>query len=130
LLRTPKPEIAMKHQKPSQFQEESSMPNPFGAPAAEAFGKGASMFGRSFATMQKEGLRFFNERLEDNMKAVEEFGSCKSLPDLFAAQQKWFAGATRAYAEEWQRCSEMMTDMMRDTTEAVTLQRPHLEETR
>jgi hypothetical protein len=117
----------MKHQKPSQFQEE--LPASFGVPAAEAFGKGASMFGRSFATMQKEGLRFFNARLEENIKAVEDFGSCKSLPDLFAAQQKWFANVTRAYAEEWQRCGELMTDIMRETTEEAVQRRPRPEET-
>jgi len=113
----------MKHQTPKQFQEGGPA---FGAPVAEVFGKGASMFGRSLATMQKESLRFFNERLEDNMKAVEEFGACKSLPDLLAAQQKWFASTTRAYAEEWQRCSELMTDMMRETSEdaAPTRRRP------
>ncbi|NOT40510.1 MAG: phasin family protein [Alphaproteobacteria bacterium] len=116
----------MKHHKPSQFHEDT----PFAAPMTEVFGKGASMFGRSFATLQKEGLRFFNQRLEDNVKAAEEFGSCKSLPDLFAAQQKWFAGMTSAYAEEWQRCSELMSDTMRDTGEEAAHDRPRPDETR
>jgi hypothetical protein len=103
----------MKQHRPSHFQEDMPVP-----PMAEAFGRGASVFGRSFATLQKEGVRFLNQRLEDNVKAAEEFGSCKSLPDLFAAQQKWFADATRAYLEEWQRCSELMSDMMRDAGES------------
>lgn len=107
----------MKHQRPSQFSEETSLPATF--PAAEAWSKGASIFGRSFATMQKEGLRFFNQRMEENMKVVEGFAACKSVPDVLAVQQKWFADMTRAYTEEWQRCSEMMSDMARENTEDV-----------
>ena len=118
----------MKHHRPSQFDESAHFPANFAAPMAEALGRGASVFGRSFATMQKESLRFFNQRVEDNAKAVEEFGACKSLPDLFAAQQKWFADATRAYIEEWQRCSELMSDMMRDAEP--TPQKRHPEEER
>jgi hypothetical protein len=119
----------MKHQRPSQFHEDTPLPPPFAAPIAGALGRGASMFGRSFATLQKEGMRFFNQRLEDNVKAVEAFGSCKSLPDLFAVQQKWFADTTRAYLEEWQRCSELMSDMARETGEEVTHTRPRADET-
>jgi uncharacterized protein HemX len=114
-----KPESEMKHQKPDQFHEETAFPSAFAAPVAEAFGKGATMFGRSFTTMQKESVRFVNQRLEDNMKAVETFASCKNLPDLFAAQQKWFADMTRAYTAEWQRYGEMMTEMARENTEDV-----------
>jgi hypothetical protein len=103
------------HQRPRQLHEDAPFPATIATPMTEAFGRGASMFGRSFATLQKEGMRFFNQRLEDNVKAVEEFGSCKSLPDLFAAQQRWFADATRAYLKEWQRCGELMSDMARET---------------
>lgn len=120
----------MKHHKPSQFQQDTPFAAPFATPMTEAFGKGASVFGRSFATLQNEGLRFFNQRLEDNVKAAEAFGACKSLPDLFAAQQKWFAGMTRAYLEEWQRCSELMSDMARDTDEEAAHRQPRPEETR
>lgn len=119
----------MKHQRPSQFTEDTPYPATFAAPMADVLGRGASIFGRSFATMQKEGLRFFNQRIEDNAKAVEEFGACKSLPDLFAAQQKWFAGVTRAYLEEWQRCGEMMSDMVRDATDDAAKKSQRLEET-
>ncbi len=119
----------MKHHKPSQFHEDTPFTAPFATPMTEAFGKGASIFGRGFATLQKEGLRFFNQRLEDNVKAAEEFGSCRSLPDLFAAQQKWFAGMTRAYAEEWQRYGELMSDMMRDASDEATERRPRPDET-
>lgn len=119
----------MKHQRPSQFHENTPFPATFGAPMAEVFGRGASMFGRSFATLQKEGLRFLNQRMEDNAKAVEQFGSCKSMPDLFAAQQKWFADTTRAYLEEWQRCGELMTDMMREAGDEAEQKRPRPEET-
>jgi len=119
----------MKHNRPSQFHADTPFPAPFAPPMTEAFGRGASMFGRSFTTLQKEGMRFFNQRLEDNVKAAEEFGSCKSLPDLFAAQQKWFADTTRAYLEEWQRCGELMSDMMREGGEETPHKRPRPDET-
>ena len=111
----------MKHEKPPRAHEDLPFSAAFGSPIgssfADALGKGASMFGRSFATMQKESMRFMTQRIEDNMKAVETFGACRSLPDLFAAQQRWFADMTRAYSEEWQRYSEMMTEMARENSE-------------
>lgn len=109
----------MKHHKP--HGHEDAFPAVFGAtltnPMTEALSKGASMYGRSFATLQKEGLRFAQQRLEDNMKAVEAFGACKSLPDLFAVQQRWFAEMTRAYSEEWQRCGELMSEAMQEASD-------------
>lgn len=120
----------MKLHKHHQFQEDSAIASPFAAPMTEAFGHGASVLGRSFTTFQKEGLRFFNERLEHNVKAAEEFGACKSLPDLFAAQQKWFAVMTRAYLEEWQRCGALMTDMTRDPSQETAHERHRSDETR
>ncbi|MBP6012128.1 MAG: phasin family protein [Alphaproteobacteria bacterium] len=107
----------MKHQKPPHAHEEhpfAAFAAPLNASLSDTFGKSASALGRTFATMQKESLRFLNQRVEENMKAVEEFGACRSLPDYFATQQRWFAGVTRAYAEEWQRCSELMSDMARE----------------
>ena len=111
----------MKHQRPPQPHEQFPIPNPFAAQAAnsltEALGKGASLFGRGFATMQKESMRFANQRLEENMKAFEELGACRSLPDVFAAQQRWFAEMTRAYTAEWKRYSEMMSEVARENIE-------------
>lgn len=119
----------MKHHKPPGHEE--AIPAAFGAtlnnPMTEALSKGASMYGRSFAALQKEGLRFAQQRLEDNMKAVEAFGACKSLPDLFAVQQRWFAEMTRAYGEEWQRYGELMSEAMQDASDEAraALSEPH-----
>ena len=107
----------MKQQKVSHDRDEVPVGNPFGpsfsVSLADAVGKGASVFGRGFASMQQEGLRFMNERFEDNIKAASEMGSCKSLPDLIAVQQKWLAGMTRAYTDEWHRYNLLMTDLVR-----------------
>jgi hypothetical protein len=107
----------MKQQKLSQSTEHSPIAHPFGpgfsVSVADAVGRGASVFGRSFAAMQQESLRFMNQRLEDNMKVATEAGTCKSLPDLLALQQKWVATMTRAYADEWHRCNVLMTDIVR-----------------
>ncbi len=62
-------------------------------------------------------MRFMTRRLEQNVKAVEEFGACKSLPDLLSAQQRWFAEMTRAYSEELAKCGELMTEMLHDGNE-------------
>lgn len=106
----------MRHHK-SPEHEDSPFTGAFGTQMTDAFAKNASMFGRGFATMQKESLRFAQQRLEDNMKAIEEFGACKGWPDILAAQQRWFTGMTRAYSEEWQRCGELMNDMLHATEE-------------
>lgn len=106
----------MRHHK-SHEHEGSPFAGAFGTQMTDTFAKNASMFGRGFATMQKESLRFAQQRLEDNMKAIEEFGTCKSWPDILAAQQRWFTGMTRAYSEEWQRCGELMNDMLHETEE-------------
>ena len=126
----------MKHQRPPQPHEEIPIAFPLATPInasfAEAMGKGASLLGRSFATLQKEGLRFMNQRLEENLKAVESFGACRSLPDLFAAQQRWFADMTRAYTTEWQRYGELMSEMASEEAASAELGRsrqPHTEHT-
>ena len=111
----------MKHEKPPRAHEDLPLSTVFGSTmgssVTDVLGKGASIFGRSFATMQKEGMRFAKQRLDDNIKAVEAFGACRSLPDFFAAQQRWFADMTRAYSEEWLRYSEMMTEMSRENSD-------------
>jgi len=111
----------MKQQKMSQARDDTpsdaSFGNAFGASMADALGKGASVLGRSVAAIQQENLRFMNQRLEDNMKAASEIGNCKSLPDLLAFQQKWFATMTRAYADEWHRYNLLMTDIVRGNGE-------------
>jgi hypothetical protein len=121
----------MKQQKVSQDRDDMPVGNPFG-PAfsvslADAVGKGASVFGRGFASMQQEGLRFMNQRFEDNIKAASEVGTCKNLPDLLAVQQKWLANMTRAYADEWHRYNVLMTDLVRGNgivTPDATMARP------
>lgn len=80
----------------------------------DAIAKGASAYGHNFALMQSEGLRFAQQRLEENLHVVQEIGKCRSLPDLFAIQQRWFTDMTKAYSEEWQRYGEMINDMMRE----------------
>lgn len=82
-------------------------------PFADAFGRSASMVSRGLAAIQREGVRFMNKRLEDNMRVAGEMGSCKTLPDMLALQQKWIAGMTRAYADEWQRYNELMAEIVR-----------------
>jgi hypothetical protein len=109
----------MKHHK-SQSHEDTfagAFGGTMNSAVTEALSKGASMYGRSFAAVQKEGLRFAQQRLEDNRKAVEAFGACKSLPDLFAVQQRWFAEMTRAYSEEWQRYGELMSEAMHEASD-------------
>lgn len=107
----------MKQQKTPAFREAVKAEVPLGpdlgATLADVVGRGASVFGRSVSSAQQESLRFMNQRLEDNMKAASEVGNCKSLPDLLALQQKWFATMTRAYAEEWHRYNTLLTDIMR-----------------
>ncbi|MEQ1865522.1 MAG: phasin family protein [Micropepsaceae bacterium] len=111
----------MKHQKTTHANDDPVTANPFqsalGTPMAQAMGRGASVFGRSVSTFQQEGMRFMTRRLEQNVKAVEEFGACKSLPDLLSAQQRWFAEMTRAYSEELAKCGELMTEMLHDGNE-------------
>jgi hypothetical protein len=104
----------MKHQKSTHASGEPSAIGPLNVPIAEAMGRGASVFGRGVSTFQQESMRFATRRLEQNVKAIEQFGACKSLPDLLSTQQRWFADMTRAYSEEWARCSELMTEMLHE----------------
>lgn len=113
----------MKQTKTPEAREATTLDNPLAPPftvsLVNAVGKGASVLGRSVASMQNESLRFMNQRLEDNMKAASEIGTCRSLPELLAFQQKWFATMTRAYAEEWHRYNVLLTDIVRGDGEAV-----------
>lgn len=108
----------MKHHKSTHASGDPAVSNPFqsalNGPMAEAMGRGASTFGRSVSTLQQEGMRFMTRRLEQNVKAIEQFGACKSLPDLLSAQQRWFAEMTRAYSEELARCGELMTEVLHE----------------
>ena len=114
----------MKHQKSAHAPGGPSAVDPFNAalngPLADAMGHGASVFGRTVSTFQQEGMRFMTRRLEQNMKAVEQFGACKSLPDLLSAQQRWYADMTRAYSEEFAKCGELMTEMLHENGEGST----------
>ncbi|MFN9163303.1 MAG: phasin family protein [Alphaproteobacteria bacterium] len=111
----------MKQQKTPAFREAEKAKTPFGpvpgATFADVVGRSASVPGRSISSMQQESVRFMNQRLEDNMKAASEIGNCKSLPDLMALQQNWFATMTRAYAEEWHRYTTLLSDIMRGDRE-------------
>ncbi|MCE9523128.1 MAG: phasin family protein [Alphaproteobacteria bacterium] len=111
----------MKHQKSTHAPNDPLGGNPFqsalNAPVVEAMGHGAAVLGRSATTLQQEGMRFITRRVEQNMKAVEQFGACKTLPELFAAQQYWLADMTRAYSEEWARCGELMTELLHERKE-------------
>lgn len=114
----------MKQHKTNSQQDEIQPSNPFG-PAfsvsiADAVGKGASIFGRGFASMQQESLRFLNQRFEDNIKTAGEIGNCKTLPDLLALQQKWLAGMSRAYTDEWHRYNVLMADLVRGDNHVAT----------
>lgn len=80
-------------------------------PAADAMEKSAAMFGKSMKVFQQEGMRFLTQRLEDNAKAAKEFAACANLSDVLSLQQKWFAGLSRAYGEEWVRYGELMIDI-------------------
>jgi hypothetical protein len=91
---------------------------------AEAMEKSASAVGKSMRTFQQEGVKFMTRRIEDNMKAVEQFGTCRTLPDFLVAQQKWFADTARAYNEEWVRCGELMTEVFEDGVKAASSTRP------
>jgi Phasin protein len=108
----------MKHQRPPQSPSEQPEANPFhtalDAPLVKALGQGASVFGRSVNTFQQEGMRFMTRRLEQNARAIQEFGACKSLPDLLSAQQRWFAETARAYSEELAKCGELMTEVLHE----------------
>jgi hypothetical protein len=108
----------MKQHKATHASGEPSAGNPFqsalNTPIAEAMGHGASVFGRTVNTFQQEGMRFMTRRIEQNAKAIEQFGACKSLPDLLSAQQHWFAEMTRAYSEELARYGELMTEALHE----------------
>lgn len=95
----------------------SPIPSVMAGPLAGAMDRSASMFGKGMRTMQQEGLKFMTRRMEDNMKAIEKFGACRSVPDFLAAQQQWLSDAARAYNEEWVKCSELMVDIARDESE-------------
>jgi len=77
-----------------------------------AIEKSATALGQNMRSLQDEGVRFVTRRVEDNLRAAEQFGKSKSLPELFAAQQKWFADMTRAYSEEWAKCGELLSEAM------------------
>jgi hypothetical protein len=105
----------MKHDKPEHAPRTPSPADMFTSMlTTDALERSASVFGKGMRTFQEEGLKFWNRRIEDNAKAVRQFAACKSLPDVFAAQQKWFADMTRAYSEEWARYSELMTGIFEE----------------
>ena len=114
----------MKQPKAISPQDDVQTANPFGpgfsVSLADAVGKGASIFGRGFASMQQESLRFMNQRFEDNIKTAGEIGNCKTLPDLLALQQKWLAGMSRAYTDEWHRYNVLMADLVRGNDQAAS----------
>lgn len=110
----------MKSQKSSHVSENNDL-SAAGLSASRANGllnvaveRSVSVFGHSVRAFQEEGMRFLMRRMEDNAKAAQELGSCKSLPDFLVMQQRWFADMTRAYSEEWARYSDIMSEAMNE----------------
>jgi hypothetical protein len=83
---------------------------PFPQAPLPDFARNISAFGERMWKLQQESVRFMGERFEDNMKTLQRLTACKTLPDLLAAQQKWFADTAQAYGKEWGRCADMMTE--------------------
>lgn len=92
------------------FQSLNPFASAWNGSAAGAIEKSAAFFGKSMRALQQESIRFMTRRIEDNLKAAEQFGACRNVPDFLAAQQKWFADMTHAYSQEWARCSEIMAE--------------------
>ena len=99
----------------NERQDPTACSAPNGA-MAEAFERSASALGKNMRTFQQESARFVTKRAEENANAMERFASCKSLPDVFVAQQQWFSDMTRAYSDEWTRFGEVMGEMVQDST--------------
>ena len=101
-----------------QKSEPRDFRNPFAGEIEETFnvaikqalGKSTSLFNRSVKVMQEEGMRFAKQRLSENVKAVEMFAGCKTLPELVDAQQRWFADMTRSYSEEWTKYGKLINE--------------------
>ena len=89
---------------------------PLSGAMAEAFERNAAAFGKNMRTFQQESTRFINKRAEENSNAMERFANCKTLPEVFVAQQQWFSDVTRACNDEWLRFGEVMGEMVQDST--------------
>lgn len=116
----------MKSQKSSHMSENNENLSAAGLSASRSNGlmtvaveRGVSVFGHSMRVFQEEGMRFLTRRMEDNAKAVQDLGSCKSLPDFLAMQRRWFADMTRAYSEEWSRYSDIVSEALHEGEKAV-----------
>jgi hypothetical protein len=92
--------------------------NPLNGAMAEVFERNAAAFGKNIRTLHQESARFINKRAEENSNAMERFANCKSMPDVFFAQQQWFSDVTRAYNDEWMRFGELMGEMVQDSAAA------------
>ena len=102
----------MKSQKPERraaLNARGAFASVLNGPVVEAMERQASLAGSNLRAFQEESLKFMTRRFEENTKAVQELSACKSWPEVFAVQQRWFADMTRAYGEEWMRFSELMT---------------------
>jgi hypothetical protein len=64
--------------------------------------------------LQEENVKFLTKRFESNVEAAKRLSTCRSLPEVFAAQQKWFADMAQAYSEEWVRCTGLMTATLQE----------------
>jgi hypothetical protein len=104
---------AHKPQHPSQTTASEIFPFPQQEQLTD-FGKNASAFGERMLKLQHEGARFVGERFEDNMKTLQRLSACRSLPDLLAAQQRWFSETAQAYGKEWSRCADLVTETLKE----------------
>ena len=113
----------MKSHKPDYAVHGNPFASAWNDSAAGAIEKSTAFFGKSVRALQQESIRFMTRRIEDNLKAAEQFGACRNVPDFLAAQQKWFADMTHAYSQEWARCSEIMAEAAHDDAEPAPVER-------
>jgi hypothetical protein len=88
-----------------------AFPMPLNGAMTEVLERSAAAFGKNMRTFQHESARFVTRRAEESANAMERFTKCRTLPDIFAAQQQWVSDIARAYNEEWARFGEFMGEM-------------------
>jgi hypothetical protein len=110
-------------------EEESESPVLEGLAAINgSFAEGIDRTGvtwlKSLCTLQEETLRFVNHRLERDTEVIKQYQQCKTIIEMIATQQKWFAGFSQDYVQEGLQIGKVIQDIMPNSvaefTEAAT----------
>jgi hypothetical protein len=86
----------------------------FNTPFVKVFEHNRAMYEKMIQAVQEESLKFINQRLEHNARAIESARDCQGISGLISVQNEWLTDVARDYTEHTRHFGEIVRDLAED----------------